>query len=615
MAKAPTFRINKLSFIGKDVESAELEFPHALSFIYGASNTGKSFAVKAIDFMLGANRELPTIVERRAYDSITLDLQIGAQEIMVLQRAIAGGDIKQTLNDGTAKIFAARHSRDNEANLSNYLLGRLGITGKEIARDKSGTKKPLSFRDIVRFCITDETSIQSETSPVESGDLTLAPVERNTFKFLLTGEDDSGLITQEKPKDFRTGRTAQLRIIEEMIGQIDSEIAEDYPDVEQLDALSEKVSDELNEVETDIVAARASIQFALEQKRTLAAQISTGQQRINDIAISLENFEQLRLVYASDIARLEALEEVGFLLSIDANAACPVCGAPPEAQVHDHGLGEIQDARAAAEVEIAKITLHQAELASTTVGTQAEFNATEERLLECQNALEIAEAELSASSPSAEDQQRRFAEIIPRRDRINRGLELLARRAELEKQRVRIEKSKRRTPKTNFQPGLSTITAQEFADEVANVLTAWGFPGERKVFFDLQTQDLIIDGKHRKDNGKGVRAITHAAFKVALLMYCRARQLPHPGFVVLDTPLITYRDPIRSRLGALSPDEQTVRQSGLKERFFQHLSSLGSIGQFILFDNADPPANADLYVHIETFTNDPNQGRQGLFKV
>ena len=57
---------------------------------------------------------------------------------------------------------------------------------------------------------------------------------------------------------------------------------------------------------------------------------------------------------------------------------------------------------------------------------------------------------------------------------------------------------------------IDTSTAQEFADEVVLVLTAWGFPRQRRVVFDLHTQDLIIDGKHRKDNGKGVRAITHA---------------------------------------------------------------------------------------------------------
>jgi hypothetical protein len=180
---------------------------------------------------------------------------------------------------------------------------------------------------------------------------------------------------------------------------------------------------------------------------------------------------------------------------------------------HDHGISDIQDARVAAEIEIAKIAMHQSDLASTIVGTRDELNATELRLLDNRNSLELVESELSASSPSAEEQQRRFADIIPRRDRINRGLDLVLRRAELEQQRIRIEKSRQRKPTSNFQAGLSTQTAQDFADEVAGVLAAWGFPGERRVVFDLQTQDLIIDGKHRKDNGKGVRAITHAALR------------------------------------------------------------------------------------------------------
>src|SRR3546814_15603515 len=87
-------------------------------------------------------------------------------------------------------------------------------------------------------------------------------------------------------------------------------------------------------------------------------------------------------------------------------------------------------------------------------------------------------------------------------------------------------------------------------------------PGECQTFFDIEGDfDLIIDGKRRRNNGKGVRAITHAAFKVALLTFCRSRGLPHPGFLVMDTPLITAREPIRSRAGTLEADEAVITQS------------------------------------------------------
>ena len=99
--------------------------------------------------------------------------------------------------------------------------------------------------------------------------------------------------------------------------------------------------------------------------------------------------------------------------------------------------------------------------------------------------------------------------------------------------------------------GVTSTAAHDFSQCVSQVLKDWHFPGNCHVSFDDTTYDLKIDGKLRRDNGKGVRAITHAAFKVALLLFCRKNNLPHPGFLVLDTPLLTYRDPITSRYGEL----------------------------------------------------------------
>src|SRR3546814_5134843 len=71
MTGQPRLRIDEIAFTSKDREtSAGLDLSAPFSFIYGASNTGKSFAVKAIDFMLGGNRELPDINERKPFQRI-----------------------------------------------------------------------------------------------------------------------------------------------------------------------------------------------------------------------------------------------------------------------------------------------------------------------------------------------------------------------------------------------------------------------------------------------------------------------------------------------------------------------------------------------------------------
>jgi hypothetical protein len=138
------------------------------------------------------------------------------------------------------------------------------------------------------------------------------------------------------------------------------------------------------------------------------------------------------------------------------------------------------------------------------------------------------------------------------------------------------------------------------------------FPGSRHVSFDETTYDLTIDGKLRRNNGKGVRAITHAAFKVALLLFCRERDLPHPGFLVLDTPLLTYRDPITSKYGDVEGDEKELSNTSLKPYFFDHLSSRSDLAQFIILENVDPPDDIGR-AHVETFCGDRAGGRPGLF--
>jgi hypothetical protein len=134
------------------------------------------------------------------------------------------------------------------------------------------------------------------------------------------------------------------------------------------------------------------------------------------------------------------------------------------------------------------------------------------------------------------------------------------------------------------------------------------------VSFDEKTYDIRIDGKLRTDNGKGVRAVTHAAFKVALLLYCQERDLPHPGVVVLDTPLLTYRDPLRTpRFGALTEDERQLAKTSLKQKFFEHLFELRDAGQFIVLENVDPPNNIENLANVQLFSGVPGTGRGGFF--
>jgi hypothetical protein len=217
--------------------------------------------------------------------------------------------------------------------------------------------------------------------------------------------------------------------------------------------------------------------------------------------------------------------------------------------------------RDAANIEIEKIKKQQAELQATIQQLDVEGRDIERTLEALEDSFTSLESELAQLAPAADVAEKRLDEVLSIRDNIRRGLSLIEQKDALLIRREDLSASKPASKAERPQLGVSGTIMHDFAQKVGAVLTEWHFPGNRHVAFDDSTYDLRIDGKSRKDNGKGVRAVTHAAFKVALLVFCRERKLPHPGFLILDTPLLTYRDPLTSREGALSADEQALRNT------------------------------------------------------
>lgn len=606
--------IRKIAFTGRDVVS-ELNFVDGLNLVYGASNTGKSFATKAIDYMLGGSRMLPDISERRPYERAWLGLSLPDGDEM-LSRALVGGNfaVRSGLaiaQDGGAdvRVLGAKHDHTEDANLSQFLLGQIGLRGRRIAVDGNGKKRSLSFRDISRFCIVDETTIQSEGSPIQSGSPVTQTAERSAFKLLLTGIDDSAIVEVVDSRTFKSSTSAQIEMLDDMLAAVDAEIENGFADAEGLKDQNDRLEATFAAAQADLDAAQGSIRDLLERKRRLGLEVSMATARLDDIDLSMERFAQLDSVYVSDIQRLEALDEAGFLLTLGGGRDCPLCGASPDSQRHHEEVGDVERVRAAAAAEAAKIVRQRADLGSTVAQLASDRQRLVDHLPAIRDSLGDTEAELERLTPTASEARRAMSDIMEVRDRVRRGLALLDQRRSLLERRAEVAARKPAGKAERPRIGVDGPTVHEFAQVVSQVLTAWNFPGERHVSFDEASYDLRIDGKLRGHNGKGVRAITHAAFKVALLIFCKERGLPHPGFLVLDTPLLTYRDPIGD--DTLTDEDRLLASSSLKQHFFAHLSSLSGVGQFIVVENVDPPAGLASSANVVVF-HGGSGGRSGL---
>lgn len=615
--------VRHLVFTGPKVEPAGLDFQPGSNLIYGASNTGKSFTLKSLDFMFGGKKKLPDIKERKGYEGVWLGFTQEGVGDFTLFREISGGSyklynglVKSAQIRQKAKTLSSIHDPKNDNNLSQFLLKYLELAGKLVAKNAAGEQDGLSFRDLVEILLVNEANIQMEMSPIESGNNINRTKERSVFRLLLTGMDDSSIVTNVNENTFKTSKTARLKMVEEMISNIESKLAENYPDIDNFPAQINLLDEQFEKIQIELKLAQEPIIKLVEKKQLLSIDISKTSTRLEEVQLHVERFKQLEEVYLSDIERLRALEEASFILSLNSDLDCPLCGAPADMQKHTESLRNIGEMRDASLIEIKKIELQRSDLIDTVRNLESEKEKLKALLEELKNNLKQVEKEISQLVPNVNKNHIELRKIIEARDRARKGLSLLEQKDELFVKRKELNSLKKPSKEDNPKLSLPADEVSEFCKVVSNVLKQWEFPGDCNVSFDYKTYDLRVDGKLRVDNGKGVRAIIHAAFKIALLLYCRDRGLPHPGFIVLDTPLLTYRDPMKNpKLGTLAEDEKALAKTSLKERFFEHLASIYLLGQIIILENIDPPENIEDLAHVHLFSGNTEEGRYGLFPV
>lgn len=612
-------RLRHLVFTGPNVEIAELEFDEGLNIVFGASNTGKSFASKTILFMLGASTSLPETEEIAAYDGAWLGITLGDQGDFTLYRATRGGHLKlyAGLHKGTptgnGELLREKHDHKRTDTVSHRLLDAIGLANKWVVRDGNGKKDSLSIRLLSKYAVVAEDDIMSEVSPVYlSGNPSERPFEQNLFKLLLTGNDDAAAVTVPKETERKVAKAAKIELVDELLAQIDAELGEQPPDEKETDEQLERLEFSADGLLTRLQTVQGQLDSLVLERRATFERCGELQERIGELELTLERFAKLQAVYNSDLQRLQSIEEGGYVLMAMAGRDCLVCGAPPDAQTHNHAADEISMAHTAAAAEARKIEREQRELAHVVASLEAEATGLRRTIAKLAADTEKFDASIEGLRPEEASLRESYETYNTKRIAILKVLDLYQRRANLAARRAEISATPTRREGEKPAVGPDSTTLFDFGETVKAVLKAWKFPDADKVQFDGKANDITVGGKSRAANGKGVRAVLHAAFNVAVIVHCIDNNLPHPGFLVLDTPLLTYREPLKSKYGDLSPDEAALKASSLAEHFYKYLASLAKHVQVIVIENSDPPSAIAGLARIETFTGALGNGRAGL---
>jgi predicted nuclease with TOPRIM domain len=597
--------LRRILFSGPGKKS-EVKFQPGVNVICGASDTGKSFVAEAIDFMLGGS-DLKEIPERVGYATIDLDLSCTDGSLWRFERAISGGDFALTEGENDTKTKLRRSHADGRTdNISGYLLSKIGLSGKRILKSSTkGTTNSLSFRNLARLIIIQEGEIQQKGSPFWGGQYTLKTAELATIKLLLTGIDDSAVISTavEEPDNAR-----QIALLDDLIDDLSSELADIGYERAELGEQLKRLDASVDAQRSSLSLVQKEMESSIAKRRELLIEYNRIDARVEEIRELLERFKLLGDHYEVDKQRLAAIQESGSLLVYVEQVPCPLCGAPPDAQHIDEKCeGDVVSVVAAATAEVQKIDQLVVDLSATVTDLRLELDGHVTDIRGVLDQYRDVELTIRQSiSPEVEGAQSQFSELIEERSGIQNAISLYERMDRLEQRRAELDDSGESPEQAKVAIGIPDTVAHQFSMKVEHILRAWNFPGDCRVHFDKETSDFVVDGKPRGSRGKGLRAITHAAISIALLEFCRERSLPHPGFVVMDSPLLAYFKPE-------GEDDAELQGTDLKERFYDYLKTHhGRDSQIIIIENQHPPESVEQGMAVTVFTRNPAEGRFGF---
>jgi len=304
--------LNHLCFTGPKKEPAFVNFGGGLNVIYGASETGKSFMLETLDYMLGGSTSLRDIPERVGYDRIFLGLAFSEDGSFTFERSTDGGDFRcyegshYSVPEGVPpEVLKAKHKAGSENTVSSFFLRRIGLWDKRVRRNVRGDTNSLSFRNLAHLTLIPEWDIQKQDSPIITGQYTSKTVEMAVFKLLLSGVDDSAVQPEVRDDRIVISRAAKVEVIDELLADYKSRVEDIAGDSDQgeFEGQIERLDQSLGKEYRALQSTEQEYQVVSRRRYNVRREIESIDDRATEIQEMLARFDLLDEHYQSDLLR------------------------------------------------------------------------------------------------------------------------------------------------------------------------------------------------------------------------------------------------------------------------------------------------------------------------
>jgi len=598
------FVIKRLWLTGPDAKPAIVTFTKGLNVISGPSQTGKTFIFQCINYMLGGSAKPKNIREARSYSHCHIELQSG-NDLFELISDLKGGNFellqRSTLPDENETLRYTLYRKHNDLdtdNVSQLLLSLCNLSNKKLKENAIGKKRGLSYRDLTKFLMVDETKIITDKSPILSGQYTTGTVEKSCFRLILTGNDDSDIIEKLSTKEV-THRKGKLEMLSDLIISIQKEI-------DELQVVDEP--GRLDKIETSIsntnysLASIDAVNLQLNERRnTLELQFFAERTKVDELSLISSRSTILMAQYNSDQDRVVSTIEACQLLRTqeDDPAICPVCHSPLDGQLPATSIDEIENS---CKTELYKIELLKNDLIESKKLLLDEINTAIDNTTALSVSLQAINTEIEEKVQNRiKTLMGELAGLQEVRGLLNKHSLLVTRKETLIASRDSIARSISVNKKQAIDSDNLSSVIFPLTEQMKEILEACHYPSLKAVSFNEEKMDFIISGEDRELSGKGFRAITYSSFIVALQKLIKNADYSL-GVPVLDSPLVTYRKPTAGDEGI---------EIDLAMDFYRYLA-YSDIDQIIIMENEEPPADIETKINHIVFTQSLTTGRYGF---
>ena len=472
------------------------------------------------------------------------------------------------------------------------------MTGTWIRSNKQGKKNELNLTSMRQLHLIDELRIPTKSSPFLSGQYTDETKEINVIKWLVSGEDDSH-ITEKLPVKVINNKTGKLELLEELISSLMERIPFGANRI-VLEEQESKLTLAIEEVESKHLAIISQCEVLESERDSLSLQLLNHTEQRKELQKLSQNSAIVEKQYFSDLMRLQSTIEMGAAVQGIVIRNCPLCDSALNDLNHT-----VVDVCNSSKVEIEKTIRLINELKNAK--SQFDDEIDELDLLDASVAeeLEMKKSELDGHVSNAlKELSVKMRELEDKQKEVQHNIYLIEHIESLQLQKNDIEQIIEDSS-TSRQFEVPTVSMMDsLANRIGEYLDLWGYPNveSSRVLYSEDDKDFVIAGESRNLAGKGYRSITYAACAISLLELYKGL-----GFMVIDSPLVTYKKPD-------VPEGEEISED-MASSFYDSLKGLDESQQLIIIENEDVPEDVSEVVNHIHFTKSNRKGRYGFIPL